>query len=225
MKRSVIKSAPLVIAILSSLSFGSETKTPKKLAASRLTFWKKVMSGKILAKKGLRHEGLPSSFALKLDESSFEDVVKSLGPNKVIRTGEAASSEATLCYKGDDGTTVAFSSDEMHGTSIIANVDVRSDKAEISFPNCELSQKINASLIFGSGVKIGISKQEAEKIYGAPSKRRSDYDLYRYESTFKNNALSVDKKDSYDCTDQEEILIHFKEGTVDWFAIRRNNFC
>ncbi|MEI7441333.1 MAG: hypothetical protein WCK43_06840, partial [bacterium] len=77
MKRSVIKSGLLVIAILSRLSFGSEPKTPKKLAASRLTFWEKVISGKILAKKGLRHEGLPPSFGLKLDESSFDDVVKS----------------------------------------------------------------------------------------------------------------------------------------------------
>ncbi|MEZ4816268.1 MAG: hypothetical protein R3A80_13865 [Bdellovibrionota bacterium] len=119
---------------------------------------------------------------------------------------------------------LAFSSNEMHGGTYIADVSVFAAGTESNFFNCKNSEKVNSSIQASGGLKLGMPKAEVESLYGKASKATKNYNLYRYDSKVKPNPQVLSDESNF-CIDSEEILIHFKDEKVDWFALRHNEYC
>lgn len=159
----------------------------------------------------LANDDLPESFSLgSLIDLNIAKVREKLGKAEEVVTGDASTSEHSVCYEGNDKSLVAFAEDEMGIT-----VEFYKNKKSSFLKKCLKSYFVSKNLTTRRGLKLGLTRNQTKKIYGNTSKSTEDYDLYRFR---KNRSPTQPF-----CEDYEDIFIHFHKGHVDKFTLSRGS--
>lgn len=118
-----------------------------------------------------------------IGHSTLKDVQARLGPANVVTVSPGgADSDQSVCYfSPSDGTVVIFYTGPMGGWRDITWFAIWSQKA--AFPKraeCSPSKVVSRTLSIASGVRLGLSRAEFERLAGVPTQRKPAIDEYSY---------------------------------------------
>jgi len=141
------------------------------------------------------------------EKTNFKAAQQMLGPAHLKESRDAGDYNAQLCYLGPDGTLLLLGSGEMGGSQHdILSVEVaQAGFLKPSFP-CGASPKINSAMSFLSGLRLGQSIAEVQKIWGKPSKSTPDSLTYDFHSTTPIDGQAYD--------DTITLWVTFKKGRL-----------
>jgi hypothetical protein len=126
---------------------------------------------------------------------SLEDVQKELGYTQFLQRREHAPFQ--ICYKStlkSDETKVVFEAGPMGGWKKLTAFKIISNKANLlGSDKCEKSTFISKRIQTKSGIRLGITKGQLEKILGSPSKEINNNLFFVYR-TKRNMSESEIKK-------------------------------
>lgn len=117
-----------------------------------------------------------------IGHSSLKDVQMKLGPASLVRVSKDTGSPISVCYiSPSDGTVLEFYSGPMGGWKDITWFAFRSREA--AFPGnsrCTPSKLVSRSLTTKSGIRLGLTRAELERIEGKPTHSTSTRDTFGY---------------------------------------------
>lgn len=127
-----------------------------------------------------------SVLGITIGKSTLANVSEKFRGNEIYHEGDAAKSLNVICYKGDDGTVVAFESGEMGGKDqTITNLVIVGSKAHYRLEaKCSKSAKFSKAIEV-SGIRLGMGKKTIEKAKGNPSKDQKNLIIYAYHASKK----------------------------------------
>jgi hypothetical protein len=127
-------------------------------------------------------------FGVKLERNTLDDVVKRLGPAKIqFNGGDAHAGQYSVCYQGEDGTMLVFSSHaEMGGSShdltglqlLIGpefadyGGDERYEVPPEGKPACAPLAALNRSIALGGTLRVGETRRSIARTLGVPLHKR-----------------------------------------------------
>jgi hypothetical protein len=139
--------------------------------------------------------------------STLADVAK-LMPNKnLVRSGDAGTSNSSLCYTNGKDIILTFNSSEMGGgDKTITEIFLYSDlKKSQDKAICIQSDKINSDIEI-YGLKLGLGRNKVVALKGKPSKENKELIIYNYESSIRIG------ENKFDVTSLVELF--FSNGTL-----------
>lgn len=109
-----------------------------------------------------------SILGIELGAHSLNDVQSRLGSGNMVKSGDAAMSETSICYKTLAGEFIQFASNSEMAVDSLGVTAIR--LSDNPFPNrvCPLV-KIKSKSIFSNGFKLGMAKDEFEKVKSGDS--------------------------------------------------------
>lgn len=148
-----------------------------------------------------------------VEESTTEDVIKSLGKINKIRTGQSAYSNVSVCYIRPNHSGVRFNAGTMSQGKIVDSIEVFNPEA-VKIKNCFSLQdnRFKKDLGTSRGIKLGISKSDVLKLLKDPSYRHNENDWeYLYQSKLESQKCDggFDISESYKLRFNDDKLIHF----------------
>lgn len=117
-----------------------------------------------------------------IGHSSLKDIQLKLGRASVIRASKEEESDVSICYiSPTDGTVLAFYSGPMGGWTDMTWFALWSREAEFAGRSrCAHSELVSHNLATASGIHLGLTKAELEKIEGTPTRATSTRYIYDY---------------------------------------------
>lgn len=202
-----------------------------RLAQHRLCWVLFLLSG--LAMEGFAGGTLPSQelrlspknfevLGIRLPDSTVSDVERILGTAPSEQGPDAETSTACYTFPGSDGMVLEF---EYWFESV---VEVRIFKVKPPPPSqCSKSKLVVTDLVTGSGLKLGLSKDQVIKLLGSPSKETPNG--FTYEVSYDRPPTSEEIKrfkDAYRPLPASiyvngKIDLRFQHGKVVWLEIAR----
>lgn len=143
-----------------------------------------VLSGVTTIEKQLPDSAL-TVHGITVGVSKLSDVIEKFKGNAVFHEGDAGKSLYLLCYRGKDGTVLAFeSSGAMGGAGhVVTNVAVFGPQARYRLvEKCAETPKISRNIEIG-GNRLGMTKKKFKKVNGKPSKEQGDLILYSFHAS------------------------------------------
>jgi hypothetical protein len=128
---------------------------------------------------------------IRLEQATFEDAARRLGPAEVRWNGEeAAAGVSGVCYIGADGTALAFTAGELNGGELIDNFQLVARPDLAAFPEgegapdparrprCAPLPALTRATATAGGLRLGMSADEVRRVAGEPEEEDADYLLY-----------------------------------------------
>lgn len=129
--------------------------------------------------------------AFQLNESTLDDVRKSLGYTPINEFGDAGGYTAEICYFIKNRRIfLVFSSGELGGTNhLILNITTGADRPKSKVQCKEIA--VSATAL--NGLDIGISKQKAFESLGSGKEEESGHWVFLYEGRGRLTTTEIEK--------------------------------
>jgi hypothetical protein len=118
---------------------------------------------------------------IKLQKSTLDEVQKKFGKQELRPFIESAESFKGVCYQSADGAKLQFGSRVMGDSKVVDEIMLVSAKGEENFGDCMRSRKFASKIIFGNGIRLGVSRDEITKKLGSPSMEKDTRLEYAFE--------------------------------------------
>jgi hypothetical protein len=119
---------------------------------------------------------------LTVARSTFKDVQTKLGPAKPSRVSRDEESDVSICYVSpSDGTVLVFYTGVMGGGQDITWFGIWAREAK--FPHssdCSPSRRVSRALKTASGLQLGLTRADLQKIAGTPTQLKPELDEYDF---------------------------------------------
>lgn len=178
----------------------------------------------VIMHDGVRHDAMAILAALDknldlkildfvVEESSIQDVLDKLGEAKIVKAGQTASSNTSVCYIVSENEGVRFNSGEMSNGKYIISIEVfNTDFVDTQVCAAARVKNEVRGLENLRGIKLGLTKPQMLKILGEPSlKRTKDHWHYYYSSkkSTKKCEGGFDVSGAYTLIFNKDRLVHF----------------
>jgi hypothetical protein len=141
--------------------------------------------------------------AVRLEESTLDDVVAMAGVGAIRAHGDAGESQRWVCYLVGSEGEIWFVSGELGGTKhLITNIQVKASSGARAHECASLPSHLR-SIRFGNGLWLGNFASHPRAKLGAPSKERAGWWLYGYGGRVGNYDRLV------------YTGFHFQDGRID----------
>jgi hypothetical protein len=143
------------------------------------------------------HKELPAKEltvgGVTIGKSNLYNAVGFFGTNMFKKEKSGGDSLSIICWKGSDGTTLAFESGQGGGREqTVTGVRLFAAGLEYEYSaECKTSKKVSALLEL-AGMKLGESSADVEKKRGAPSDRGTDRMMWHYLHETKKKSVTTD---------------------------------
>lgn len=119
-----------------------------------------------------------------IGKSTLSDVAKFMPNKNLVQSGDAGTSNSSLCYIDAKGITLTFNSSPMGGSEkIITDISLQNDlKKSQDKAVCSQSDKINSNINIYD-LKLGLGEKKVLTLKGKPNKELKDLLIYNYESS------------------------------------------
>ena len=145
--------------------------------------------GEPLIRKELSAKEL-SIGGVQIGRSNLYNAVGFFGTNMLKKQVDGVY---TICWRGDDGVTLAFESGASGGhDQTITGVRLFAPSVEYKYSSdCKASKKVSAKLEL-LGVKLGDTAGDVEKKRASPSERATDKMIWHYSTEAKKKTITTD---------------------------------
>lgn len=153
-----------------------------------------------------------------IGKSNLYNSIGRFGTNAFHHEGDAGDSIYVICWKGADGTTVAFESGELGGRDqTILEGRLLASGAEYRFDKfCKPSRKVDAKISL-FGVHLGDSAIDIQKVKGAPTTREDDKLAYHYLTQKKHGKKSADVQSNVKFAFKDDKAIEISVGKTETY--------
>jgi hypothetical protein len=119
---------------------------------------------------------------VSINHASLKDVQAKLGSANVIRISDAEESDIAVCYVSpDDGTVLAFYSGALGGWEDITYFVLLSPRAGFAHGSqCTPSNQVSRNLSTESGLRLGVTEEQAKVVAGNPTSSGRTFLKYDY---------------------------------------------
>jgi hypothetical protein len=153
-----------------------------------------------------------------LEKTTIAEIINKYGNAYIQKTGDASTSNASVCYVGKDDSVITFSSGEMGGGEIVTAIEIFYKNDE-NAKNCVKSDKHEIPTSNNAGIKLGLTKKELIKKFGKPS-----YTVNNTLNYIFNSKLNAPKCDGgWDIS--ESYTFKLKANKVISFSISKITSC
>ncbi len=170
--------------------------------------------------------------SFSIGEASLKDVQAKLGTAKITRVTQEEESDISVCYiSPTDGTVLVFYSGSMGGWKDITWFALWSKTA--AFPNasqCTPSARVSHDLSTASGLRLGLTQEQLERIAGKPTAQKSSSMKYDYVCRQKMTEQEIKRfktANNWDVTNDPYfdrmswIEVHFRTGKASRIQVGR----
>lgn len=154
-----------------------------------------------------------------LEKTRLSEILDKFGTTKVLITGDAASSNASICYLIRDKLAIRFNSDEMGGGKVVTKIEVF-DKSYKTLEGCVKSGNPNIPSSTNSGVRLGLTRNEISRRFGK-ARSLEGPNIWNYMYSSEKPAPGCDEK----WIVGESYKFEFKDERVIFFSISRSTSC
>jgi hypothetical protein len=105
-----------------------------------------------------------SAIGLVLGQHTLDDVVATLGPARIVHTGDAGESESSVCYRTSNGEALAFASTSEMAVPWLQLTAIRLGKLSQLQGGC--SPLKQPPVRFSNGIGLGMTRREIEAALG-----------------------------------------------------------
>lgn len=128
-----------------------------------------------------------------IGKSNLYNAVGRFGTNMFHQESKDGTSLFVVCWKGDDGTTLAFESGDGGGRDqTITAAKILGSGVDYDYASvCKASKKVSAKLEL-AGIKLGDASADLEKKFGAPSDRATERMMWHYSLESKKSTVTND---------------------------------
>ena len=141
-----------------------------------------------------------------IGKSNLYNAVGFFGTNMFKQETSGGETVSVICWKGGDGTTLAFESGQAGGPDLkVTSIRLIGEGSKYQYAaDCKSSKKVSSSIEL-AGLKLGDSASEAEKKRGDPSDRGTN--VIKWQTVHASKKRSV-------ATDVEVALVEEKLASV-----------
>ena len=130
------------------------------------------------------------TFRIRLEHTTLQQAIAALGPAKVVRTGDAASSLARLCYQSADTTDPTYlmlESGEMGGGAYITGFQLfRANARRDQDMPCTRLRNTARSIVIRPGLELGAHRQALLTRLGPAQADSGGFLRYAREHSWKD---------------------------------------
>jgi hypothetical protein len=153
-----------------------------------------------------------------IGKSNLYNSIGRFGTNTFHHEGDAGESIYVVCWKGADGTTLAFESGELGGRDqtilegrvMASGTDYRFDKI------CKPSKKVDAKISL-FGIHLGDSVADVEKKKGPATNDEDQQVIYRYEAQRKSGKKTADVLSKVELTSRDGKITQISAGKTETY--------
>lgn len=123
-----------------------------------------------------------SVLGFTLEQATLIGIQNILGKATLKKSGDASTSNTSICYVGADKTAVRFNSNELGGGETLTSIEIVGHLAH-SKTDCASSARIDKNIGNLRGFHLALTPDEVYKHLGEPSLRIENSEwLYKYET-------------------------------------------
>ena len=154
--------------------------------------------GEETIQKPLNEEQLTVN-GVTVGKSNLYNSIGRFGANAFHKSGDAGEALSYVCWKGDDGTTLAFESGESGGKDqTITEAYIFAEGNNYKFAkDCKTSKKVSAAQLTLMKLGLGDPVSDVEKKLGAPSHKEDQRDIWHHATEQKNKTVVSDVEVDY----------------------------
>jgi hypothetical protein len=198
MKLRTISVCALVIALVSIAARLRAQDFSKGIRGDDSDWWSIIrrIDSPIYHLNPQKREPAPSNFqilGISLEDNNvFKEVNRKLGPTKAIIRGDAGTARQQLCYASEEGSPKTYLIFE--GGEVQFSFYLLSDgRPWNGLRFCTKSRLVTSRLETGSGLRLGMSEAQVERILGKPTLRKQDQLIYWLQAPKKATAANLAK--------------------------------